>query len=64
MEFYSADIDMFMSGWNTLYLFGHIKEQLAGRPILDEQDLKTEKMAILTGFSEDEESRAFNHWIE
>jgi hypothetical protein len=47
-----------------LYLFGRIKEQLVRRPTLDEQDLKKEIMAILTGLSEDEESSALDHWIE
>jgi hypothetical protein len=41
-----------------------IKEQLAGRPILDEQDLIKEIMVIRTGLSGDEKSRVFNHSIE
>jgi hypothetical protein len=47
-----------------LLLVRPIKEQLVGRSVLDEQDLKKEIMAILTNLSDDEKSRAFDHWME
>jgi hypothetical protein len=48
---------------SDFYLLGRIKEQLAGRRILDEKDLRKEIMATLRGLSDDEKSRAFGHWI-
>jgi hypothetical protein len=55
-----------------LFLFGRIKEPLAGVTVVDTNDLRNEVMSILVEVSEDEKSRAFEHsnirtfkhWIE
>jgi hypothetical protein len=46
------------------YLFGRIKERLAGVSVGGAEDLRNKVMSILAGISYDEKSRAFNHWIE
>ena len=46
------------------YLFGRIKERLAGVSVGGAEDLRNEVMSILAEISYDEKSRAFNHWIE
>jgi hypothetical protein len=46
------------------YLFGCIKERLAGVFVGDAEDLRNEVMSILAEMSDDEKSRAFNHWVE
>jgi hypothetical protein len=43
------------------YLFGCIKERLAGVTVVDADDLRNEVMSILAEVSEDEKSRAFEH---
>jgi hypothetical protein len=43
------------------YLFGRIKDRLAGVFVGDAEDLRNEVMSIL---ADDEKSRAFNHWME
>jgi hypothetical protein len=46
------------------YLFGRIKERLAGVTAIDENDLRNEITAILGEISDEEKMRAFDHWIE
>jgi hypothetical protein len=46
------------------YLFGRIKERLAGVFVGDAEDLRNEVMSILVEISDDEKSQAFNHRIE
>jgi hypothetical protein len=46
------------------YLLGRIEERLAGLFVGDAEDLRNEVMSIPAEISDDEESRAFNHWIE
>jgi hypothetical protein len=46
------------------YLFGRIKEQLAGVMAVDGDALRNEVISILAEISEEEKIRAFDHWIE
>jgi hypothetical protein len=46
------------------YLFGRSKERLTGVFVGDAEDLRNEVMSILAEISDDQKSRAFNHWIE
>jgi hypothetical protein len=43
------------------YLFGRIKERLAGVFVGDAEDLRNEVMSVLAEISDDEKRRAFNH---
>jgi hypothetical protein len=45
-------------------LFGRIKERLLGVTVVDADGLRNEAMSILAVVSEDEKSRAFEHWTE
>jgi hypothetical protein len=46
------------------YLFDRIKQRLMGVTVVNANNLLNEVMSILTGISEDEKNRAFDHWIE
>jgi hypothetical protein len=46
------------------YLFGHLKERLAGITVNGANDLEHEVTSILAGISRDEKVRAFDHWIK
>jgi hypothetical protein len=46
------------------YLFGRIKERLAGVMAIDGDDLRNEVISILAEISEEEKIHAFDHWIE
>jgi hypothetical protein len=45
-------------------LFGHIKDRVSGVTVVDADALRNEVMSILAEISEDQKSRAFEHWIE
>jgi hypothetical protein len=56
---YSLDLAI-----SDFYLFGRLKERLAGVAAIDVTDLQNEVTRILAKCSEEEKVRAFDHWIE